>query len=215
MKRSYFAVAALGAVVAIAAAAPAFANTDLIISEYVEGSSNNKVIEIWNHTGGAIDLTAGAYKIQMYFNGAVTAGTTIALTGVIADNATFVIAHSSAAAGVLAIANQTNGSLNFNGDDAVVLVKGAGNTTVDAFGQIGFDPGTEWGAGLQSTADNTLRRKASVCDGDLDGANVFDPTIEWDGFAVDTFSGLGAHADNCGPVPAIRSSWGTVKTLYR
>ena len=60
-------------------------------------------------------------------------------------------------------------------------------------GQIGFDPGTEWGTGLTSTADNTLRRKATVSGGDTNGSDVFDPAIEWDGFATDTFDGLGSH----------------------
>ena len=58
-------------------------------------------------------------------------------------------------------------------------------------GQIGVDPGTEWGTGLTSTADNTLRRKASVEAGDANGSDAFDPAVEWDGFATDTFDGLG------------------------
>jgi uncharacterized protein len=65
-------------------------------------------------------------------------------------------------------------------------------------GQIGFDPGTEWGTGLVSTADNTLRRKDTVCAGDPDGSNAFDPSVEWDGYAQDTFDGLGTHFANCG-----------------
>ncbi len=32
----------------------------------------------------------------------------------------------------------------FNGDDAVVLRKGT--TVIDVIGQIGFDPGSEWGS---------------------------------------------------------------------
>lgn len=207
--------AALACAAAWAVVPAALASTDLYISEYVEGSSNNKAIEIKNHTGAAVDLALGGYKLQHYFNGAVTATNTITLTGIIADNDVFVVVHSSAAAGLLGLGDQTSGSLNFNGDDAVVLVKGAGNTTVDVFGQIGFDPGTEWGAGLQSTMDNTLRRKPAVCDGDINGSNVFDPTIEWDGFATDTFAGVGVHDDACGPVPVLNSSWGSVKSLYR
>jgi hypothetical protein len=214
MKRWILPVA-LACAATCAVAFSAQANTDLIISEYVEGSSNNKAIEIWNHTGAAIDLTAGGYKLQIYFNGAVTPLNTIALTGVLADNDAYVVAHSSAVAGILSVADLATGSLSFNGDDAVVLVKSAANTTVDAFGQIGLDPGAEWGTGVQSTADNTIRRKPDVCDGDLNGTNLFDPTIEWDGFATDTFGGLGTHSDACGPVPAAPSSWGSVKSLYR
>ena len=51
----------------------------------------------------------------------------------------------------------------FNGDDAVVLRKGT--TVIDAIGQIGIDPGSEWGSGLISTADNTLRRADTICAG--------------------------------------------------
>ena len=55
--------------------APAAVSAELFISEYVEGSSNNKAIEIYNPTGVSIDLGADQYKILMYFNGAITAGT--------------------------------------------------------------------------------------------------------------------------------------------
>ncbi len=170
--------------------------TDLFISEYIEGSSNNKAIEIYNGTGTAVDLAAGGYNLQMYFNGSGSAGLTINLIGTVADGDVFVVAQASASATILDQADQTNGSGWFNGDDAVVLRKG--DTNIDAFGQIGFDPGTEWGTGLVSTADNTLRRMATVCAGDPDGSDPFDPSVEWDGFATDTFDGLGSHAVTCG-----------------
>jgi hypothetical protein len=171
---------------------------DLFFSEYIEGSSNNKALEIFNGTGAAIDLAAGGYNIQMFFNGNLSAGLTINLTGAVADGDVYVVAQSSANAVILAQADQTNGAGWFNGDDAVVLRKGT--TVLDVIGQIGFDPGTEWGSGLVSTADNTLRRKADVCAGDPDGSNVFDPSSEWDGYASDTFEGLGTHTASCGPV---------------
>ena len=57
----------------------------------------------------------------------------------------------------------------------------------------GVDPGAEWGTGLTSTADNTLRRKSSIQAGDTIDTDAFDPAVEWDGFAIDTFDGLGAH----------------------
>jgi len=206
-----FSLALLGA---ICLAPAARAQTDVLISEYVEGSSNNKVIEVFNPTGGSIDLATGQYKLILYFNGSGTSGGTINLTGVLASGGRWVVAHTSASAGILALANQTSAALQFNGDDAVVLAKGAGNTVVDAFGQVGFDPGTEWGTGLQSTTDNTLRRKPLVCDGDLNQSDAFDPTIQWDGFATDTIDGLGQHTIACGPTPAQGGTWGAIKILY-
>jgi uncharacterized protein len=172
------------------------AATDLFFSEYIEGSSNNKALEIYNGTGAPIDLSANVYNVQMFFNGSATAGLTINLTGSVADGDVYVLAQSSASATILAQADQTNGAGWFNGDDAVVLRKGT--TILDVIGQIGVDPGTEWGSGLTSTADNTIRRKSSICGGDTNGSDAFDPAVEWDGFATDTFGGLGAHVGCAG-----------------
>ncbi len=179
----------------------AAASTELFFSEYVEGSSNNKALEIFNDTGATINLATSGYSVQMFFNGSPTAGLTVNLTGTVADGDVYVLAQSAASAPILAVADQTNGSGWFNGDDAVVLRKGT--TVIDSIGQVGFDPGTEWGTGVTSTADNTLRRKVSVVAGDPDASNAFDPAVEWDGFAVDTFDGLGSHTEitlTCPPV---------------
>lgn len=74
------------------AAAPA----DLFFSEYIEGSGNNKALEIYNGTGAAIDLAAGGYNIQMFFNGNTAAGLTINLTGTVANGDVYIVAQSSA-----------------------------------------------------------------------------------------------------------------------
>ena len=153
-------MALLAVLVALAGPAQAAPPTELFFSEYVEGSSNNKALEIYNGTGAPINLAAGGYKVEMYFNGAATPGLTINLVGTVAAGDVFVLANSSASAAIKAQADLLNGSGWFNGDDAVVLRKGS--TVVDVLGQIGFDPGTEWGSGLTSTADNTLRRKAAI-----------------------------------------------------
>ena len=181
---------------------------DLFISEYIEGSSNNKAIEIYNGTGAAIDLSAAGYNIQIYFNGSASAGLTINLTGNVASGDVFVLAHSSASAAILAQADQTDGAAWFNGDDAVVLRRGS--TILDVAGQVGFDPGTEWGSGLNSTADNTLRRDPSICGGDTVPSDAFDPATGWIGLAADTFDGLGAHTANCegeDAAPAVSSTF--------
>jgi len=177
------------------------ATSELFFSEYIEGTSNNKALEIYNGTGAAIDLGSEGYNLQMHFNGNASAGLTINLTGTVADGDVYVVAQSSSNATILAQADQTSGAGWFNGDDAVVLRKGT--TVIDVIGQIGFDPGSEWGSGLVSTADNTLWRKVDVCAGDPDGSNAFDPSVEWDGFATDVFDGLGAHTANCDPQPTV------------
>src|SRR5687768_2307873 len=181
---------ALGALVPFVAPAPTHAAaTELFFSEYIEGSSNNKALEIYNDTGAAVNLGTGGYSVQMFFNGSASPLVTINLVGTVAAGDVFVLAQASASPTILAVSDQTSTASWYNGDDAVVLRKGT--TLIDVIGQIGFDPGTEWGTGSVSTADNTLRRKSSVTAGDTNGADVFDPATEWDGFAQDTINGLG------------------------
>jgi predicted extracellular nuclease len=165
--------------------------TELFFSEYIEGSSNNKALEIYNGTGAPVDLDANDYFVQMCFNGNPACALTITLTGTVAPGDVFVLAQSAASPVILAQADQTNGAGWFNGDDAVLLFKGS--RIIDSIGQRGFDPGAEWGSGLTSTADNTLRRKPTVEAGDSDALDPFDPAVEWTGFATDTFDGLGSH----------------------
>jgi predicted extracellular nuclease len=181
--------------------AVAAAPTELFFSEYIEGSSNNKALEIYNGTGAAVNLATGGYSIQMAFNGSATPGLTINLTGTVANGDVYVVAQASANATILGQADQTNGAGWFNGDDAVLLRKGT--TVIDAVGQLGSDPGAEWGSGLTSTADNTLRRKASVAGGDTIPGDAFDPSAEWDGFAIDTVDGLGCHLGGCETAPEV------------
>jgi predicted extracellular nuclease len=215
MKRSWRAsVAGLTAAVAglalgmVVTPAPASAvPTNLFFSEYVEGSSNNKALEIYNGTGSAVDLAASGYNVQMFFNGNPAAGLTINLTGTVAAGDVYVVAQASANATILARADQTNGSGWFNGDDAVALRQGT--TVLDVIGQVGSDPGTEWGAGSTSTADNTLRRQAAVEAGDPDGSDAFDPSVQWDGFATDNIADLGSHL---GPVLTCANVTGDERT---
>ncbi len=198
--RSLLSAALLLAVGAALAPPPAAAQpTDLLLSEYVEGSSLNKAIEIYNGTGGAIDLGLGDYELEVYFNGSSSANTTVDLTGVVAAGDVFVVADDGADPAILAVTDQTTTSSLWNGDDAIVLTKGG--ATVDSFGQVGFDPGSQWGSGATGAKDHTLRRMAAICTGDTDTGDAFDPATEWDGFPNNTFGGLGAHTVSCGAPP--------------
>jgi uncharacterized protein len=165
------------------------ASASLYFSEYIEGSSNNKALEIYNSSASSVDLSG--HKVEIYFNGNTNAGLTINLSGSIPANGVFVLAHGSANATILAKANQTNSSGWFNGDDAIVLKNGS--TVLDSIGQVGVDPGSEWGSGLTSTADNTLRRKTNISSGDIIINDSFDPALEWEGYAQDTFDHLGTY----------------------
>lgn len=168
---------------------------DLIISEYVEGSSFNKALELYNGTDGPVDIAD--YTINVYFNGSETPGTTIDnMTGTIAPGDVYIVADDGADAAILNVADHTSASNFWNGDDAIVLTGSAG--VVDAFGQVGVDPGSQWGSGATGAENATLRRMPDVCTGDTDPSDTFDPAEEWDGFAQDNFDGLGTHTVDCG-----------------
>lgn len=169
-------------------------SSDLFISEYVEGSSNNKAIELFNGTAAEVDLAS--YRLEFYFNGSSTPGTTIPLVGTVAPGETFVVADNDASSTILAPADQTSTASFFNGDDAIALVHG--DVSIDIFGQIGFDPGAEWPSPDGGTQNNTLRRRAGIIAGDMDGTDAFDPSLEWEGFGEDNFSDLGQHGGASG-----------------
>ena len=167
---------------------------DLFISEYIEGSSNNKCIEIYNGTGSDIDLTAGAYNVGIYANGAAGVGNNIDLNGILADGDVFVICNTGSNSIYTDEADLTSSQLNFNGDDAVVLTKAS--AILDIFGNIGCDPGSQWSDG-NTTQNMTLVRNPDVFQGiTTDPANTpceF-PTLasEWIGLPSNATQ-LGSH----------------------
>jgi len=171
-----------------------------IISEYVEGSSSNKAIELYNGTGADLDL--GDYKLTLHTNGnpvAINPKTWDADT-ILENGDTYILVNSAADAALLALADETHTVTYYNGDDALVLwhLTPDGDVVQDSFGQVGVDPGNAWGSGDTSTLDRTLVRKAEVCQGDLIPDDAFEPSLEYIGFARDTFSNLGSHTMTCG-----------------
>ena len=181
-----------------------------IISEYVEGSSNNKYIELYNGTGAAIDLSQ--YQIRLYDNGknaaAAAAGVVIStLTpglSQLASGSTLVLRNPSApTANTPGITTYSSTGITFfNGDDTFAL-ETVGGVAVDIFGVIGNDPGTAWtAANGNTTLDRTLVRNADVLAGVSTNPAGTGPTgfatlgTQWTQSAQDTFSGLGSHTMN-------------------
>lgn len=166
--------------------------SDLFISEYIEGSSNNKCIEIYNPTGSAVDLSS--YTLAFYFNGSNSpSNPQIQLVGSVAAGDVYVVCDDGSASQFLAQADLTPTRSFFNGDDAVALTKDGAN--IDVIGVIGNDPGSQWGSGLASTQNNTIRRKVSVTQGNPAGSA--DIAAEWDGFESNTVDDLGLYMNNC------------------
>lgn len=171
------------------------AGETLYFSEYVEGSGGNQALEIYNPGDVPVDLAASGYALETVFAGGGSAR--LGLTGVVAAHGVHVVANAAADAAVLSVADQTSGGTWFDGDDAVTLTQGG--TPVDVIGQVGVDPGTAWGSGDVTTADHTLRRKASVSSGDPVWSDPFDPATEWEAYPVDTFDGLGSYGEPAPP----------------
>lgn len=159
----------------------------LVFSEYVEGSSNNKAIEIANI--GDEPIALDDCVINRYQNGSTTplAALLAINPNTLAPGATYVVCNSQFAQ--LAFCDQTTANLAHNGNDVVEL--SCGGQVEDIIGRIGED--AVWGTTPTITADATLRRKCTVTAGDTNGSDAFDPAVEWTGFAVDTFSDLGLY----------------------
>ena len=169
--------------------------SELFISEYVEGVSNNKALEIYNPTGASIDLSD--YMVIRYSNGATTAtaANAVQLAGTIGANDVYVAVIEKLdtagtgqnapvwdelqvlADGFYCPDYATSNAFYFNGNDAVVLAKGTiGNigssVLVDLFGKIGENPGDAWtadfpyvSAGAEVTKDHSMIRKSTVTQG--------------------------------------------------
>ena len=163
---------------------------DLIISEYIEGSSFNKAIELYNGTGAEIDLSE--YTLEHYNNsGSATTGTTttdkvLPLEGKLADGETYVISRADANPAIIAVTDfvdESKNVINFNGNDQIVLKKNG--TVVDSIGQVGSVENT--------LADVSLVRNSDILTGDTIINDAFDKTKEWTNLGKDIFTNLGQH----------------------
>lgn len=192
--------------------APAFAN--VLISEYIEGSSNNKALELVNLGDTAVDLSS--YVVETYANGKTTPNSpVVSLSGMLAPKATYVIGDPSAVAAIKD-KSQLLKSLGYNGDDALVLKKSG--VIVDSFGKVGEQPKPSWGTAPTVSLDQTLRRKTTVIQGDVIINDAFDPATEYTAATKDDFSDLGLYNGKAGGVVEIPkydhgSCGGTVKLI--
>ncbi|MGL5015511.1 MAG: endonuclease [Bacteroidales bacterium] len=152
---------------------------DLIFSSYVEGSSYNKAVEIYNGTTQSIDLSA--YSLNYQYNGfGELYHTPLNLTGTIESGATYLIANPQASQEILDMANliSEHRSLSFNGDDPIVLLRDG--VMIDLIGNLNST--TKWGENM------TLYRKAGI----TNGANIFD-LQEWNVETIDHIASLATH----------------------
>ena len=191
--------------------------SELFFSEYVEGNSNNKAVEIYNPTDAPIDLSS--YSIERYSNGSDAVSDEMNLSGTINAGETWIVTNSDT--------NSTNefgyimvelynmadqwapvypSPLYMNGNDAMTLSKNG--SIIDIIGKIGEDPGDAWtddatagftdaNGGAWWTKNHTLVRKASVKSGVTTSPILFNPAAEWDSLSINTWTNLGTHECDC------------------
>ena len=151
----------------------------LVISEYSEGKSFNKFLEITNVSGNEIDLSA--YTLRIYTNGNESSFKEQQLSGTLAAGASKVYMHSDAdvsllPAGVNAEAISDN-VINFNGDDPMAIVcNGEVTDLLGTFGDVDYGK------------DTTLRRKSTV----TEPSAVYN-SEEWEVLSFDDLSGFGSY----------------------
>jgi len=179
--------------------------TDLFFSEYSEGSSNNKYLEIFNGTGETVDLSA--YVIKRANNGSSEWQDSLLLEGNLVDGDVYVIANPSAASYIMDRTDITSTITYFNGDDAIYLFKN--NVVLDVIGELGVDPGSGWDVPIDgdgATNNHTLVRKSSVCspidNWDLSRGTTVENS-QWDVYGIDYWDDLGFHIANCGGAPLV------------
>jgi hypothetical protein len=133
--------------------------SELFISEYVEGSGNNKAIEIYNPTLETIDL--GSYQLVRYSNGGFEPHA-IGLAGTIGSHDTYVVVldkrdpdgtgfEEPVDSALMLVADtflcpvyEVNKMMYFNGNDAVTLEK-SGGLVIDIVARVGSpDPDNGW-----------------------------------------------------------------------
>ena len=100
---------------------------DLFISEYAEGSSNNKYLEIYNPTDVAVDLSAG-YAYPSVSNAPSTEGqheywNTFDAGAIIGAGDVYVVCHGSIDGSIADFCDETHPYLS-NGDDGYCLACG-------------------------------------------------------------------------------------------
>jgi hypothetical protein len=177
-------------------APPPLSGSDLLISEYIEGTSNNKYLEIFNASTMAADLSK--YTVRLYINGSsapsysVRLDTLAGFTSGFLPPAGILILKNPAAAlslppGVFAYPSTV---ISFNGDDAIELERNG--VVIDVFGLKGTDPGSSWTIGTETNAavDKSVRRKPVISQGNINWNSS--SASEWNVIStVNEVSGLG------------------------
>lgn len=171
---------------------PLIACNELMISEYIEGTSSttirNNFIELYNPSEDEIDLDA--YALIKYTGKNTEVSATLNLTGIIPAHGNFLIEDNQEALHIDADLSTNSAVMNYNGDDKIALIKNA--KLLDLIGTIGDS--------VPFAKDVTLRRQSRI----QGPNNQFNPS-EWDVYPLEDVTNLGQHTSFCeGSIPEIQ-----------
>ena len=157
---------------------PTPSGTELYISEYVEGGSFNKYIELYNPTEQDIDLSQYTLGMHNYSKDAAGGNDngikTQVLSGTLKSKQVIVYKHTDAVAYTGKVVDLGTDVMNFNGNDPIILYKGE-----EIIDFLGVD-------NAQFGKDVTLRRKA-----DAAAPSATYDESQWEKAGKDDVTGLG------------------------
>ncbi len=164
---------------------------DLMISEYLEGSSSvshrNNYIELYNPSNSSLDLSS--YQLAKYTGKNLEYSSILGLSGILEPWATFVVEDDQETLNIPADLSTNSSVMNYNGDDKIALFKD--ENIIDLIGVIGDS--------INFGKDLTLRRKSYI----KSPNNEFD-FDEWDSYGLEVTNDLGSHSSYCkGNLPEI------------
>lgn len=138
---------------------------DLFFSGYVEGSSYNKAIAIFNGLDKPMDMSR--YSIKKQSNGTGSFSCEYKLSGTLEPNETYVIANDKASEEIKAVAdliteNSDHDPMNFNGNDALALYHN--NIMIDIIGEAGNSE--MWGENISMTRKTEIKAPNRVFNND-------------------------------------------------
>jgi predicted extracellular nuclease len=181
-----------------------FSQSTLIFSEYGEGSSNNKWVEIYNPT--FMNALLDEYRYNFCWNGCDSTEWEFSIpfdSGyVLLPGETYLLVHYNADSILLNSANQTTNILS-NGNDVAGLYYSSFDAIIDIIGvfdnsivNIGWDVDGV----VNATQNHTMIRKTDVCGGNIGDWSLSDGSSapsQWIVGVIDDFSNLNTHTSEC------------------
>lgn len=178
------------------------AYAQLMFSQYIDGNSNKKGLQILNPDNQTVNLAD--YEIRQFSNGSTTHNLSVQLQGTLSSQAKFLVGKNELQTELGGQVNQT-ANLAFNGDDAIVLYyKG---TPIDRFGRIGERPSEGWGTTTKSVANSFKRTQTTNNVTQIDPNAAFDLDQSWKAWSNrNDFSNITGGATTIPEVEAISCS---------